>query len=110
MHCSWMRDRRRMISILCSSKQADLTEPERRVELVHSWHWRAWAEHTKLSLEQSKVIARAFAQLGDRRKQWPIVYISDSYKKELIDVCRGLLPRIHCYTINTRIEHLMVHS
>lgn len=67
MHCSWTRDRRRMTSVLCSSIQADLTEPERRVELVSSWQWRAWAERTKLSLEQSKVIAHAFAQLGDRR-------------------------------------------
>lgn len=56
-----------MLSVLCISKQAGLTEPERRVELVSSWHQRAWAERTELSLEQSKVIAHAFAQLGDRR-------------------------------------------
>lgn len=67
MYCSSVLNRRRMLSVLCSSKQADLTEPERRVELVNSWHRRAWAERTELSLEQTKVIAHAFAQLGDRR-------------------------------------------
>lgn len=104
-----MRDKQHNALSSVRSKQADLTEGERRVEIINAWRWRAWAEHAvTLSLEQSKVTTYALHSWVTTDNS-SLVYISDSYSKELIDVCGGMLPRIHHDTIHTCIEHLMIH-